>query len=617
MSISAGTTYELLPVEDVTLACEVQGNAVANKANVRLYSRNGSNAQKWQFVASGTSGVWYLVDAETGKACEVFGGTSNDEDGANVSMYTANQTVAQQWQAIAAGTQAINGTSYECYQLVAFGGTTSTARCMDVQGDGSYVRSNIQIWKRVVGHPSQTFALFPTEWNAIGGTGNDQAVLPTPSNGACGTAAGVPLGEAAAVSSGTLYPAWACDAALYQVRYRTRTRAAAGTALSDWSDWRSISGSGTGYDGFGQPGASNCTPTAIDGLLWASQGVSIDNSSTYDRTDVQFTARAWTGSWGTGAQATAHGGEYTWERSTVRPVSVSSASLTFSPAGLVAAWASDATRGGGSVAISSPLFGTVTGEWAANGSLTVPMPQLDHVPGDGESVDVALSATTADGLAVSWSGAVAVSYGGGYGETLALSATVDGSIATVTASLAGCEAWLLVPRGHGDRFVPLGQGQSWRVPAPLGVPWRVFAAHDGGSTWSCASQEFAAIPADGYHITSQDLSRDLCVSVGSGDPPTFSASYSRDYTTAAAEGRERPIVSPRSDTAAQWTLDGMLYGDGLEDGTELADWAAHAGHVYFRDPRGFWAQAFCKSASVNRTHGGFRKVSFGFNEEIW
>ena len=596
----------------MTLAVEVAGNSTANKANARLYTRNDSNAQKWQFeLVSGS--VWYIKDAETGKCIEVYGGTANDKNGANVSMYTANATVAQKWKAESVGTQTINGTSYETYQFVAFGGTTSTPRCMDVQGSGSYIKSNIQIHAKSAGHPSQTFALVPTEWNAIGGTGNTQAVLPTASNGQFGTVAGTALQGTVPLSTGTVYPAWQCDWDKYQVRYRTRNREVGEDAMGSWSNWKSISNAATTFNGWGTVGASNCTPTDYDGVKWSSNGVTVANNSTYDLTEIQFGVRAWTASWGEGSTASAHGGAYTWSVTTVKPVTLNTPTAVMTPEGLKIGWDTNWTRGGNAVSIDSNLFNAVNTVGDYDDEYMVPITALAHVPASGESISLKLDFTTSDGLTVTYDGTVTVSYASGHASTMTLSVNTLGTIATVTCSDSTASAWLVVERGHGNRFVKLDGTSPWDIPAPLGVPWTVWASSTTVNGWESVAQEFSPIDDKNYHITSQDLKRDLPIIGGVNDSPSFGTKYSRSVESAETYNRERSVNVLGGVTDASWTLKGAA----LPENYGNCDWAVHAGHVYFRAPNGYWAQVSVTGGSIDYQYPEYAEVEISCAEEVW
>ncbi|HAM15360.1 MAG TPA: hypothetical protein DCP91_05790, partial [Eggerthellaceae bacterium] len=66
-----------------------------------------------------------------------------------------------------------------------------------------------------------------------------------------------------------------------------------------------------------------------------------------------------------------------------------------------------------------------------------------------------------------------------------------------------------------------------------------------------------------------------------------------------------------------WTLDGITYGQWLDGDVALADWAVHAGHVYFRSPQGFWAQACVTGGTVEQTRTNMRAISISMQGEVW
>ena len=616
MAISASTTYELLPLEDVNLAVEVPWNSTANMADVRLYSRNDSNAQKWMFEATGTSNVWYIKDAETGKCLEVYGAAQNDRDGANVSMWTANQGTEQRWKADRIGSQAVNGTNYETYQFTAFGGTTATPRCIDVQGDGAYINSNIAIWSKVAGHPSQTFALVPTEWNAIGGTGNDQAVLPTPTGGTCGTTAGTALPKVCGVDSGTVYPAWKCPEAKYQVRYRTRTRTASTGALAAWTNWKSISNSATTFNGWGTVGAANCTPTAVGGLMWSPNGVAVDNSSTYDRTDIEFDARAWRSDWGVGSTASAHGGDASWTVSTVRAAAISSVTVLLAPDGLTVGWETTGTAQN-AITIESPAWGTRTLTGGASGSTGIPHQELNYLPSYGDTETVTMTMQTADGLVVTKTVSATVGYDGSHGTSISLTSSVNGTIATLTCNKAAAKAWMVVNEGHIVRYVPLTGATPWTCAPPIGVPWSVLATVENASGWASKLFTFAAVDDAGIHVTSQDLSRDLAIYGNVKVSPSATPNYSRNTDAVDVSGRDRPVYAVHRPVEQTFTVTGAIYGENVSEARRSVDWAQHAEHVILRTPDGTWAQACVTGGGIVRVSDDAYTVSLSLKGESW
>lgn len=369
-----------------------------------------------------------------------------------------------------------------------------------------------------------------------------------------------------------------------------------------------------GVGRLGAPGASNCTPTTSGGRKWSTNGVAVDNRTTYDRTDVQFAARSWSASWGAGGAA--HGSTYSWTVTTTRPVAISDASVLLTPDGVTAAWASTASRGGNTVTLESDVWGSYTTTGAATGSATVPQYAMRRTPDEGEVVAVKVTLRTADGVTVSRTVSTVASYEGSHGTSLTLRADVVGTLATVAASDADAQAWLVVPEGHGTRYVPLAGSSPWTVPAPLGVEWSVLASVVDGTSWASVQQRFAPIYDTGWHVTSQDMTKDLAVYVGSGAAPVVDVTYSRAVDSVDVMGRERPVYLVGDSTEASWSLDGVTYGDYAAGDAALTDWAIHAGHVYFRSPDGFWAQA-CVTGGKVGSGAHVREISVSMQGEVW
>ena len=606
MAIADGT-YEILSMLDVSMAVDVQGNSVANSAAVFLWSRNGDNSQKWQIANQG--GFYTIRDAETDKSLDVQGAARRN--GARCIMYTYSGNANQQWSITEVGEQEINGTAYPVVTIGAFAGSTYV---VDVTGNKSTMRTVIEIWT-ANGGANQQFVLVPTEWEATASAKTSYAALPTPSLGTGGTEIGVSLPSSAALERGTYYPAWTCNQTLYQLRYRTRTRLAGADWMGEWSNWRSIADGSTAWDGFGTPGTYNCQPVDVDGVLWSAVGVPVDNSVLYDRTDIEFGVRSWTSSWGLGGAA--HGMTYAFGVIAVRPVTITSLDVLLSPDGVTVAWASDGTRGGNTVMLVSDAWGTFTTTGDSTDRATVPQYLLRRMPIEGEPIHVDMTMRTTDGLAVSKSVDAIASYEGSHGTSLTLRADVHGTLATVTASDANARAWLVVARGHGMRFVPLDGDSPWTVPAPLGVPWRMLVSVAYDDSWASVVQEFSPIADNGWHVTSQDLKTDLSVYTGEGSAPKADPTYTRSVSSVEVLGRERPVYVPSDATEASWTLEGVTYGEWMRGDVNLADWAIHAGHVYFRSPQGFWAQACVTGGTVEQTRTNVRSISISMQGEVW
>lgn len=155
------------------------------------------------------------------------------------------------------------------------------------------------------------------------------------------------------------------------------------------------------------------------------------------------------------------------------------------------------------------------------------------------------------------------------------------------------------------------------VPAPLDVAWQVLASVVNGASWASVLQRFPAIYDTGWHVTSQDMTKDLAVYVNAGAAPKADVSYSRAVDAVDVMGRERPVYLVGDATEASWTLEGMTYGDYMAEDAALSDWAVHAGHVYFRGPNGFWAQACVTGGKVEQSTANAREISISMSGEVW
>ena len=258
---------------------------------------------------------------------------------------------------------------------------------------------------------------------------------------------------------------------------------------------------------------------------------------------------------------------------------------------------------------------------------------ISVMPNIGDTIDITLTATSTDGYSATWNGTVEVELGGSFGTPPTVTCTVNGTIATIQADapdnmhLAG--AWLVVPRGHGDRYVDLGGleslygettvRQTWVIPPPLGVPWSVLvsvAANSGGD-WGYDATVRDPIIEDppSYHITSRNCKKDFAVTLRKTAPgPSFTPTYTRSRNETETYSRERPVYGYSDTTKAEWQLIGdLIDGNGLSG----ADWAAHESHVYFRSPHGFWAQCAVNSLRIDLTSTQSQEVQANFSEEVW
>lgn len=90
----ANGVYFIASSDDPSFAADIWKGSKKMEANLQLYSKNGSDAQKFLFTR-GADGFYTIVNIKSGHALDVSGGSV--KSGANVQQYRANGTLAQKW----------------------------------------------------------------------------------------------------------------------------------------------------------------------------------------------------------------------------------------------------------------------------------------------------------------------------------------------------------------------------------------------------------------------------------------------------------------------------------------------------------------------------------------
>ena len=74
---------------------DVYGGSYSSGANVQVYTKNGTGAQKWE-IKRNSDGTYTILNAQSGLALDVKNGSA--QAGANVQQYTPNGSNAQKWR---------------------------------------------------------------------------------------------------------------------------------------------------------------------------------------------------------------------------------------------------------------------------------------------------------------------------------------------------------------------------------------------------------------------------------------------------------------------------------------------------------------------------------------
>lgn len=163
MANVADGTYIILSAKNTAVAVEVAGASDASGANVRLWTRNDSDAQKWSVTNYGTAGA-QIACALSGRCLEVA--NNKMATGTNVRQWEDNNSHAQRWDIVADGkTVTVGGKAYPTYVLKSQG----TAFAMDVSGGNAQSGTNIQLYS-ANNTDAQRFIFIPIEVLSNGGT---------------------------------------------------------------------------------------------------------------------------------------------------------------------------------------------------------------------------------------------------------------------------------------------------------------------------------------------------------------------------------------------------------------------------------------------------------------
>ena len=104
---------------------------VANGANIQIYSKNNSDAQRWK-VTYGSDGYYTIYNTVSGKSLDVVG--SGKDNGTNVQAYSSNGSCAQKWQIVKE-----NNNRYMLY-------SACSGLALDVAGGNTSNGANVQIY---------------------------------------------------------------------------------------------------------------------------------------------------------------------------------------------------------------------------------------------------------------------------------------------------------------------------------------------------------------------------------------------------------------------------------------------------------------------------------------
>ncbi|MFD0704705.1 RICIN domain-containing protein [Alloscardovia venturai] len=132
-TISNGT-YQFVRPQKSTAVMDLSSGSFANYTNIRIWSSNGSDAQKW-VITHNAEGYITITSKKTGKALDLDSAIARS--GQNIQQYDSNGSYAQQWIAI----QNSNGT-------YTFLSRVNQSFALDVSANNTANNTNVQLWER-------------------------------------------------------------------------------------------------------------------------------------------------------------------------------------------------------------------------------------------------------------------------------------------------------------------------------------------------------------------------------------------------------------------------------------------------------------------------------------
>lgn len=228
----SGGIFELRSMLKTSMAVDVAGETQG--ANVQLMSADDSNSQKFYLTQEESASKWSIRSLSSGMYVDVNGAAA--AAGTNVQQWPDNDGRAQRWLITQYGTKVLNGRTCAVVTLGSWVAGSGGTLNMDVYNALTSDRANIDI-DTAGSATKQRFVLYQSS--------ERDATLPVPVNlGWCYTAGLESEHESNLMCLGTLYPvwdttsSWPTDAAgHYEMRYRSALMDGPSGTWGDWTDW--------------------------------------------------------------------------------------------------------------------------------------------------------------------------------------------------------------------------------------------------------------------------------------------------------------------------------------------------------------------------------------------
>lgn len=612
-------TYEVVLASDTTMCLDVAGGSTANSANIQVYSRNDSNAQKFRTDVNDETFLVRFFNSKSGKVIDIKNGGTTA--GTNVQQYTANNSTSQNWLPVQSGTVKIDGQTFPTYELRAQIGTNLV---MDCKGGGKKAKTNIQVYTKN-NSIAQKFAFVKTE---IDGS---NLLMPTELSPTLFTREGtgnVTVTGLTFVSKNTAFKA----------RYKIRRYKAKRTSYSD-SAWQNLRDNSTARSGWGDAWTSTFEATPIEGRITLPFSTSVSLTSTWRSAEIFIEVRAYQDNYGTGYKA--HGPiRSTTIKVMMKPVvSISSMSFTTGDTLGIKTIMVDSVGSGCSLLRARLLGsdGAPISEWitSTNGIIThYADGTLYRLPVSGENIGVEYNYVDEEGSASHGIAHRVFSYASGNTVTNSITYLENDScmalVQGISHSIDYC--FVKIPDVHGTRLVSCnlyssGSGnKQWAVLPPLNMDSEVIimGSNDSGVTWdysevTCHINSHLFIwnwtDVSGFDYSSIIVNNDAI--------PSQKRSYQTAIAFSYPASNVYPVGFSDMNLTTDLTIEGVVVDDSadciwagpapehssLSDILKLIRLSGYGIHPVYRTPYGDWYYVGVESVDVSKTTIGLSKAS--------
>lgn len=560
--LTEGGTYRIALADDPTMCVDVPSASTANNANIQVYSNNDSDAQVFKAEVDPESFLVRLYAACSDKVLDIAGNVA--KSGTNVIQYTAKSGDAgdnQWWLPIQKGSIKVDGQTVPVYELAAKLGSNL---CLDYYGGKNVNKTNVQVYTRN-NSKAQKFAFIKNE--RLG------ASIEKPGS--------IDQTEFSRTGVGTVTVqglTFTSKQKSFQARYMIR-RYKKGRASYTDSAWMNVEDDSTSRSGWGQAWSSTFDATPVNGVITIPFSKDIELDSTYQTADVIMEVRTYIDSYGSGYKA--HGPVM---QSTIkvlqRPtVSVSSVDTTLNSSGNFAISTSfKDSLGNGCSYMRSRIVDAnrdPVSEWKSGTEMYLShgLPgTLVRLPEDGETLYLEYSMLTNDGLTITGSLEYKFSYASGMSFNPSVTYIDDDSCRAVVTSKAHTHdlCFVEVPDEDGNKIVECellsedGNNKSWVVLPPLNRDAKIIiiGSNDGSkwgiSTTTCRIRSHLFIWNWTETIADDAFSSSAAIIVNPDNPPAQSRGYTTDLKFSAPAGRRYPVGFSSINLTANLSIEGVV-----------------------------------------------------------